>query len=178
MVAGVFRNRQHRCDALFAVEWQQIDHWPTLGATTALGNLEYPQPIHFAEVRKTQQRVVRVGDHQMLNKVFIFYRGSRLAAATPSLGLVGVQRLGFCITLVGYGHHQLFFSDQVFVGQILLTGYDFGASLVAIGVANIFQFATNHADQALVRTQNIQQVGNLVEHALVVLHELALLHGG
>ena len=79
---------------------------------------------------------------------------------------------------MGYGHHQLFFSDQVFVGQILLTGYDFGASLVTIGVANIFQFATNHADQALVRTQNIQQVGNLVEHALVVLHELALLHGG
>ena len=72
MISIVFTNRQNSCDSLIRVERQQIDHRPTLGGTTGLGDIKHPQPVNLTLVGKTQDGVVRTGDHQMLNKVFIF----------------------------------------------------------------------------------------------------------
>ena len=80
----------------------------------------------------------------MFDEILVLYRGCCLAAATTALGLVGVQRLRLGVALMGNRHHQIFFIDQIRVGQIELATDNIGASLVAIGASYLFKLPTHN----------------------------------
>ena len=80
----------------------------------------------------------------MLDEIFVFHRGSGLTPATPALGLIGIQRLSLRVTLMRDGYYQIFFVDQIFIGQIQLTADNIRTPLIAVGFSNFFQLATHH----------------------------------
>src|ERR1700691_1350272 len=51
----------------------------------ALRQLEHPQPVDLAAIGKAQQRVVGVGDEELLDEVLVLDRGGGLAAAAAAL---------------------------------------------------------------------------------------------
>ena len=53
-----------------------------------------------------------------------------------------------------------------------------GAPIVAIGIANFAQLAANHLQQPVVGGENVLQVGDLLQNALVVFQKLVLLQRG
>ncbi len=114
----------------------------------------------------------------MFNKILVFNRCRRLAPATTTLGLIGIQRLGFGITLMGNGHHQILFVNQVCIRKIELTTNNIGTPLIAIGATHLFKLVAHNRRQALVGAENIQQVCDLIQHTLIIFHQFVLLHGG
>ena len=93
--------RQDRCHPFTFFQRQQIDHGPTPGIATRQWNMKDFKPIHFPQVRKTQNCGVGTGDQQVLDKVLFLDRGRGLARTTPALRLVVTQRLGFLHTRHG-----------------------------------------------------------------------------
>ena len=111
-------------------------------------------------------------------KVLVFHRRRRPTATAAALRLIAVQRLGLGVTLVRDGHHQVFLIDEVFHGEVFLSGEDLGAALVAVGLAHLAELFAEHGEQPLFRIEDVLQIGDLVEDALVVLDQLVLLEGG
>ena len=114
----------------------------------------------------------------MLDIVFIFHAGGRLAFTTATLGLIGRQRLRLGITTVGDGHDALFFGDQVSQGQIETGIENLGTTLVAKLSLNAFQLFANHFHQTLSAGQDADQFTDLQEDFLVLGQQLLVLKTG
>ena len=173
----VFPHREQRRHPLVGPKGQQVHQRAALGVAVAAGNHEHPQPVDLAHVGEAQQRVVAVGDEQVLHEILVAHRGRDLAAPAPPLRLVDIEGLGLGVALVGNGHHEVFLGNEVFRGEILLSGEDLGAARVAVSFGKRFEFFADDRLQAFLRPQDILQVGDLVEHGLVVPHQLVLLQG-
>ncbi len=96
--SGNSRTGRHRVDALFLFQRQQVDDGLAAADVAGLGQLVDLQPVDSAATGEAQQRVVRVGDEQLVDEIFVLDPGRRLAGAAAPLGLVAVQRLRLGIT--------------------------------------------------------------------------------
>ncbi len=67
---------------------QQINHWPASRSAARQRNMKDLQPIHFAEIGKTQDRRVSAGNQQMFNEILILDRRGAFARPPSALGLV------------------------------------------------------------------------------------------
>src|ERR1022692_3095225 len=66
-----FLDREHRADALAFLQRQQIDDRLAARTAARLRQLVDLHPIEFSVVRETQQRVVRIGDEQLVDEILV-----------------------------------------------------------------------------------------------------------
>ena len=88
LVFLVLPDRQHGVDALAFLQRQQVHDRLAARAAAGLRQLVDLQPVDLAAAGEAQQRVVRVGDEQLVDEVLVLDRGRRLAAPAAALRLV------------------------------------------------------------------------------------------
>ena len=81
-------DRQHRVDALAFLQRQQVHDRLAARAAARLRQLVDLQPVELAGAREAQQRVVRIGDEQLVDEILVLHRRRRLAATAATLRLV------------------------------------------------------------------------------------------
>ena len=166
---------QHRADALALLQRQQIDDGLAAGTAARLRQLIHLEPVHLAVVGEAQQRVVRVGDEQLVDEVLVLDAGGSLAAAAAALRLVIGHGLRLGVAAMRQRDDDVFRRNQIFGGEILVIDENFGAALVAEGVADVFELVADHFEQPLRARQNVRQVPDLHEQFLELLENLVLL---
>ena len=142
-------DRQHRVDALALLQRQQVDDRLAARAAARLRQLVDLEPVHLADAGEAQQRVVRVGDEQLVDEVLVLHRGRGLAAPAAPLRLVSRHRLRFRIAAVRQRDDDVLLLDQVFDRQVRVVLDDLGAALVAVLRADVFQLGANDRQQPL-----------------------------
>src|SRR5690606_19017823 len=130
------------------------------------------EPVHLTPVGETQNRIVGVGNNQLLNKIFILDRRRTLPASTAMLGLVILQRLCLGIAPVGQSDYDTFFRNQIGIGEIALGVDDFCTTRIAILTAHLFQLFTNHLEQALRVVQNFQKLTDFFNNVAIFSNDL------
>ena len=135
---------QDRGNSLALIKGQQVDHGTAPGVSAGQRNVKDPQPVDLAQVRKTQNGRVGTGNQQMLYEIFILDRSGGPAGATPALGLIIRQRLGFGITAMGDSHHPVFLGNQVLHLQVMGRVSDFRQAIISEFLYQFPQLLTNH----------------------------------
>ena len=169
---------QDRGDALALVELQQIHHRPPAGRAARHRYLVDLDPVHLAEIGETQQRVVGVGDQQVLDKILVFDAQRRLAHTAAALHLILGQRLGFRVAAVGERDHAVLGGDQVLGGEVFLGVANFRSARVAELLGDLLQFLADNLQQAFGVGEDIQQIGDLGQLVLVLLEQFFVLQTG
>ena len=97
------------------------------------------QPICAATLRKYHQIMMRRGNEQLLDKIFLLGRHRcHTAPAAPLLPIgIGIQPLD--IAAVGDGNHHILFRNQIFVRDLAFIAHNHGASCVAMLLAHLRQ---------------------------------------
>ncbi len=83
-----FVDRQHSVDALAFLQRQQIHNWLSARAAARLRQLIHLQPIQLAGAGEAQQRVVSIGDEQLVDEILVLHRSGGLAATATTLRLI------------------------------------------------------------------------------------------
>ena len=146
---------QDRVDPLVLLQRQQVDDGPAPGARTRLGNPVDLEPVDLSAARETQQRVVGIGDEQLVDEILFLDAGRRPAPPAPALCLVRRQRLRLGIAAVGKRHHQLFLGNQVLDGQVRVVLDDLRTAFVRVSVPDLGQLLAHHRKQAVRVGQNL-----------------------
>ena len=108
-------NVDYGTDLFVAVNPQQVDHWNPLSRPTIFG---YLIPLHRKDlpgIGEEEQFIVRRAGNEVLNKVVTVHSHPLNAPATPVLGLELIDRQAFDVTVMGQGHDDLFFFDEIFI---------------------------------------------------------------
>ena len=109
-----------------------------------------------AKVGEAHQIIVRVGDKQRFDKIFVFGGGGLFAAPAAFLRLVVAGGLGFDVAAVGERYHHVARRNQIFVGNVAAAeGVDFAAPLVAKLGFHFHQFVFDDLAHALGFCQNV-----------------------
>jgi hypothetical protein len=104
---------QQRRDSLPLVERQQIHDRLAAGAASRLWQLIDLEPVELTCRGEAEQRVVRVGDEQLLDEVLVLDRGRRLAATAATLRLVFADGLSLGIAPVRKGYDHVLRRDEI-----------------------------------------------------------------
>ena len=131
-----------------SLERQQVDDRLAARAAPGLRQLEHAQPVDLAAVGEAQQRVVGVGDEELLDEILVLDRGRRLAAAAAPLRLVVGHRLRLGVARVRQRHDHVLRLDQVFGREVEVIAADLGAARVAVVVADLDQLGAHHGREA------------------------------
>ena len=176
LISAVFFNWQDRADALTFIERQQVNHWTPARIAAGNRNLINFEPINLTQIGKAQNCRVSASHQQMLNKIFVFHRGGRLTHAAATLSLIITQRLSLGIAAVGDGDNTIFFSNQIFYGEVVQGFNNFTATLVTKLFNNGFELFTNHIHQSHQVAENILVVGDFFKLDGELVNNLAVLH--
>ncbi len=166
---------QHRRDALAVVERQQVDDGLAARAAARLRQLVDLEPVELPAVREAEQRVVRVGDEQLLDEILVLHRGGRLAAPAAALRAVLADRLRLGVAAVRQRDHDVLRRDQVFDREVGFVVLDARAARVAVLVADLQQLVADHLQQALRAREDVAEIGDDLQQFGVLGEDLVLL---
>ena len=151
----IFLNRQNRADTFVSAKWQEIHNRFATRAATRLRNLVNLEPVHLAKTGETQQRVMRIGNEQAVDEIFVLHFRCRSTPPAAFLRLIIVDRLSLGIAAVRQRHHDFFLRDQVFGKKVAVVLHYLGTPLIAVRVAHHSQlFADNPQQLVRVRQDN------------------------
>src|SRR6056297_2804816 len=171
-------HRQHCVDALFLLQRQQIHDGLAPRAAAGLRQLVDLQPVRLAPAGEAQQRVVGVGDEQVVDEVLVLHARGRPPLAAPALRLIRIQRLRLGIAAVRQRHHHVLLGNEVFDGQVGVVLHDLGATLVAELVAHRLELLADQGQEPVRIGQDKRILSNFIEYLLVFLNYLLLLEAG
>ena len=160
LVVSEFLDRQHRVDLFVCLQRQQVHDRLAARAPARLRHLVHLQPVRLAVVREAQDRVVRIGDEQLVDEILVLDLGRGAAATAALLRPVVVDRLRLGITAVRQGHNDLRARDQVLDAEVAVVIHDLGAARVGEVVAHLGEFAADDFQQFVGVFQNIRKFFN------------------
>ena len=172
MLRIVVTDRQDGVNRFTLFQRQHIDQRLATRAAAGVGHFIHFQPVHFAAIGEQQHGVVCRRYQQVLNYIFIFHRGGRLAATTTALGLIIRQRLRLGVTRARHGHDHVFFSDQIFNREIQVACLDLSAAIIAKLITHGVQLFPDHFHQPIRRCQNLSKLSNFLKNRQVFIEQL------
>ncbi len=127
-----------------------------------VGNLVDLEPVDAAGVGEAEQEGVRGVDDELRDEVFFARLHADAARAAAALLAIDGDGRALEVALVGDGDGDLLVGDEVF--ELKLGGLvdDLGAALVAVLVANLFEFLDDDVAQLLVAGEDRLVLGDLV----------------
>jgi hypothetical protein len=177
VVSSNSRDRQH--DVIFSPRLQRehVDDRLAARGARALRHLPDLEPVQPAAVGEAQDRVVRVGDEQLVDPVVLLGRRRLLAAAAALLRAVVGQRLALDVAGVRQRHHHVLRRDQVLGRRGPGVAHD-----LASGARRRTPLQREQLVAMIVviarAGQDVEQVGDAVHHLAVLADDLVLLQPG
>ena len=94
VMVGLEKSRTARQSAILLAfgEVEQVDDRPAAAFAAQLRQVVDLLPIDLAAVGEEQQIVVRAGDEQVLDRIFVFGLGPLQPLAAAALGAIGARR--------------------------------------------------------------------------------------
>jgi len=177
-VVTEFVHRHDDVDFLFRLQFQQVDdRAPARGART-LRELVDLEPVNPSEAGEAQDRVMAAGHEHLFDEVFLLGGGGGLAAPAAALCAVGVRRLRLGVAVPGQRDHPVLDRNEILVLDVVVNVLDLGAARLGILLLDGNQFGADNLHQPLGVGQDGEQLGNEVEHFLVVAADLLLFQAG
>ncbi len=172
-------HRQHGGDLLALLQREQVDDRLAAPGARALRHLVDLQPVHPAAAGEAQDVVVRVGDEQALDEIVFLGRGGLLAAAAAALRAVVGQRLRLDVAGVRE-------ASPPCPRGVIRSSRSMSPSFRTISlrrlspycIADRLQFVADDLGDALGPREDVDQVGDLLDHLAVLGDDLVLLEAG
>mmetsp|Transcript_70446 Transcript_70446/g.165983 ORF Transcript_70446/g.165983 Transcript_70446/m.165983 type:complete len:904 (-) Transcript_70446:3267-5978(-) len=173
---------QHDGDLLAGLQREHVDDGLAARRARALRHLPDLEPIDAAAVGEAQDPIVGVGDEELVDPVVIFGGRGLLAAAAAALGAVLAERLALDVAGVRERHDHVGRRDQILGPEFLGVVLDDAAPSTQLGLAEfglqLGQLVTDDGRHARRRGQDVEQIGDLGHHVLVLANDLVLLQPG
>ncbi len=169
-----FLDRQNRGDLLAFLERKKIDDRPAARGALAFRRLINLEPVHPAAAGEAQDVVVGVGDEQAIDEIILLDRCRLFAASAAALGAVVGQRLALDVAGVRQRDDHVLAHDQVFEVDVGGAQNDFRTPRIAELDLHRLQFLADDGSDALGAGQDVEQVGDLLHHLLVLGNDLVL----
>ena len=174
--------RQHDGDFFARLQREHVDDRPAARVARALRHLPDLEPIDPAAVAEAQDPVVRVGDEQLVDPVVVLGLCRLLATAAALLRPVLGQRLALDVAGVAERDDHVGGRDQVLGAEFLHVVLDLAAARAQLGLAELqlhgAELFRDDEGHALGFGQDVEQVGDLGHHLLVLADDLVLLQSG
>ena len=181
-----FGAHEHSGDPLVGADVDQVVDRHPLRLSLPLRHLVHPQLEHTPALRKEKHRGVGVRRQQVKCVVLLTSATGRLAPggrsrplqsdASALLRAKDAQRLPLHVTAVGQCHYDFLFEHEVLSGELgsLLPG-DLGPAVIAVFLDQLVHVFLDQEPHLLVAGQDAFQVGDRLDHLLVLLIDLAAL---
>ncbi len=95
-----------------------------------------------------------VGHEQLVDEVFVLDLGGRTPAAAAFLGLVGIETLRLRVAAMRQSNDEILFRNQILIRYISVVFNNFGPAVIAVLIADFFEFFSNHSHQLIRILQN------------------------
>ena len=159
----VFRELADGQDGADFFAFFQLDN--VINRTTAAVAAAFRQFVHFnpmtlTQIGKAHQIIMRVGNKQGFDKVFVFGCRCLLTATAATLRLIISCRLGFDVAAMSQGNDHFTLWNQVFIGDIAAKRIDFTAALIAKVGFNVCQFFADDLGNSLWFGKNIHKIND------------------
>ena len=162
-IVGKFFDRQDGADFFPFFKREHIDDRFTAAITRTLRHFIDAQPVETPAVGETKNRIVRVGDEQLIDEIVFLDRRRLFAApAAPLRPIVG-ERLRFDVAAMRHRHHHILRRDEVFDAQIVSVQHDLRAARVTKLGTHGAQFFAQNIGNPLRPRQDIHQIGNFFQ---------------
>jgi hypothetical protein len=171
-------DRQHCRDLLAFHQREQIHDGFAARVARAFRHLIDLEPVNAAATGEAQDVIVRVGDEQLIDEIVFLHCSCLLAATATALRAVIGERLALEVAAVRQRHDHVLLRDQVLDAEILRMHDDFGTTAIRELVADLAQLVGNDPVDAFRAGQDVEQVDDLLDHLLVLGHDLFLLQPG
>ena len=116
-----------------------------------------------------------VGDHELVDEVFILDLGCGASATTALLRLVDIDRLRLGVAAVRQRDDDVFLRNQIFDAEIRLVLNDLCAPLVAVVVPNLDELGLDDFKQHIRVCKNIRKRFNFIQYLFVFIQYFFLL---
>ena len=132
----------------------------------------------LAQIGEAHQIIMRVGNKQGFDEVFIFGCRCLLAATAATLRLIVGGRLGFNVAAMSQGNDHFALRNQVFIGDIAAKRIDFAATLIAEVGFNVCQFFADDLSHALWFGKNIHKINDFTHQIFIFADNFFLIEAG
>ena len=149
-------DRQHNRNLLAVHKRKAVDDRTSAGRARALRDLVDLHPVNPAAVRKAQQRVMGIGDEELVDPVVLTGSSGLTTTAAPALRTILRKRLALDVATVRDRHHHVGGSDQVLNPEFGGIGLDRRASGVAKLAPDVMQLVRDDGGNALSPGQDVQ----------------------
>ena len=163
---------QNGADVFARLQVEQALHGLALARRAHVGNLVDLEPVDAAGVGEAEQIGVRRVDDELRDEIFFARLHARAAGAAAALLAIDGDGRALQVALVADGDGDLLVGDQVFKLQLGALVDDLRAALVAVLVANFFEFLDDDRAQLLVAGQDRFVLGDPLAHLLQFVQNL------
>ena len=153
-------DRQHDRNLLAVHKGKTINDRASTGCARALRDLVDLHPVNPAAIREAQQRVMGVGDEELVDPVVLPGSGRLSPAAPTPLGAILRERLALDIATVRDRHHHIGRGDEVLNPEFSGVGLNGRAPGITKLAPDIVKLVGNDGSDALSPGENVQQIGN------------------
>ena len=166
---------QHGPDALILFNTYEVDDgFPACG-THAFWNLVHLEPVHAPFVGEEQNVVMRARCEQLADVILFLGLHTLHTQATALLRAELLERGTLDVAGVRDADRGNRTLNQVFVVDVTAGLLDLSAALVAILIAHLDQFLTNHSHQLLTIGEQVLKIGDPCHHFVVL--RAQIVHG-
>ena len=160
---------------LFAIhQGKAIDDRASARCARTLRHLVDLHPVNPAPIRETQQRVVSVGNEELIHPIILTRGCSLTATATPTLGTIFGERLALHIPAMGNRHHHIGRRDEIFHPKLRGIGLDAGAARITKLASYFLEFVGDDRGDPFSPRQNVEQISDR-QYDLAVFRDNAIL---
>ena len=148
--------------ALIALHEDDRRQMHALGVAVQIGNFVRARLVHAALVREEQDRVVRVADDELVDRIlFLAHDHAGHAAPATALRAVRVGVLPLDVLPLRDADDDLLLGNQIRLGEFAgLLLHDARAAIVAVLVAHVVQLLLDHGPALFHVRQQVLQVGD------------------
>ena len=139
---------------------EQVDHGASLAVLARFGDLPTLYAVDLALVAEKEQRHMRIGGDDVLDKVLFLGFERRDSHAAAALSAVFVHGKALDIAVVSDRDDDVFLLDEVFDVEIGIVYRDLAAALVGILVAYLAHLFLYYLDHAGGICENVFEVGD------------------
>jgi hypothetical protein len=157
----------------------EVDDRDALRLAAGIGDLVHLRAEDAAPVREEECPVVRVGDQQVRDGVFLDRAGADDPLAAASLTAVGAKRLSLDVATARHGHDDVLVRDQVLVGEVPRRVVDDDcASLAGVLPLELYELVTDDRHDPGRVGEDVLKLGNELDDGEVLVLDLLTLEGG
>ena len=178
LVFGELADSQDGADFFAFFQLDDVVNRTAAAVTSAFRQFVNLNPVALAEVSEAHQIIMRIGNEQGFDKVFVFGGRCLFTATAATLRLIIGCRLGFDVAAMSQGNDHFALRNQVFIGNVAAKRIDFAATLIAEVGFDVCQFFADDLGNALWFGKNIHEINDFAHQVFIFADNFFLIETG